>query len=70
MAISSPPLDGDVNAGTGLVAAVAVMVGLSAIFVALRIAVRYWIMKAIGWEYLKAFRIELLKNTHYLTSPQ
>ncbi|KAL8714034.1 MAG: hypothetical protein Q9220_002180 [cf. Caloplaca sp. 1 TL-2023] len=47
---SGPPPYGDLNLGPGLIASTTVLVAVSAIVVALRIATRWWIVKAIGWD--------------------
>ncbi|KAL8693583.1 MAG: hypothetical protein Q9218_001625 [Villophora microphyllina] len=47
---SGPPPYGDLNLGPGLIAATTVLVAVSAIVVALRIATRWWIVKNIGWD--------------------
>lgn len=49
---SPPPLPSvcDVNQGIGLNAATTVLVGLTIIVVAVRFAIRFWIIKDIGWD--------------------
>lgn len=39
-----------VNQGPGIIATTAILVGLTVIIVAVRFAVRYWIVKDIGWD--------------------
>ena len=39
-----------INQGPGIIATTAVLVGLTIIIVAIRFAVRYWIVKDVGWD--------------------
>lgn len=47
---SGPPPYGDLNLGPGIIASTVVLVAVSAIVVALRLATRWWIVKSIGWD--------------------
>lgn len=39
-----------INQGAGLIAATIALVGTTAVFVAARFVVRFWIVKDIGWD--------------------
>ena len=45
-----PPPDGDYNLGPGIVQTVTVLMILSVIVVALRFAIRIWIVKKVWWD--------------------
>ncbi|KAI4204686.1 MAG: hypothetical protein LQ350_001001 [Teloschistes chrysophthalmus] len=47
---SGPPPYGDLDLGPGIIASTTVLVAVSAIVVALRVATRWWIVKSIGWD--------------------
>lgn len=47
---SGPPPYGGLNLGPGLIASTTVLVAVSAVVVALRVATRWWIVKSIGWD--------------------
>ncbi|KAL8640208.1 MAG: hypothetical protein Q9228_002841 [Teloschistes exilis] len=47
---SGPPPYGDLNSGPGLIASTTVLVAVSAVVVALRVATRWWVVKNIGWD--------------------
>lgn len=47
---SGPPPYDDLNLGPGIIASTVVLVAVSAIVVALRLATRWWIVKSIGWD--------------------
>ncbi|KAL8782218.1 MAG: hypothetical protein Q9213_005584 [Squamulea squamosa] len=47
---SGPPPYGNIDLGPGLIASTVVLVAVSAIVVALRIATRWWIVKSVGWD--------------------
>ena len=45
-----PPPEGNVNKGPMIIIVTATIVGVTAIVVALRLAVRIWITKAFWWD--------------------
>ncbi|KAL8954733.1 MAG: hypothetical protein Q9183_006959, partial [Haloplaca sp. 2 TL-2023] len=45
-----PPPYGNLDLGPGIIASIIVLVTVSVIFVALRLATRWWIVKNIGWD--------------------
>ena len=46
----APPPQGDIDEGTTIIAATCVVVGVTVIVVALRLAVRGWITKSLWWD--------------------
>ena len=46
----APPPQGDVDKDSVIIAATCVVVGLTAIVVAMRLAVRVWITKSVWWD--------------------